>query len=403
MSHRHTAPAPSSPAARAAAWAIPVAAALLTVLLTPGSGLDLAVYREGGLALLDPEADLYAPILGPVGDPGLPFTYPTFAALLFTPLTLVPLPVSLGVLTVLTAALMHLVSRDLTGRLRAALPRWRVPAWVLTVVALLAMPGRETLTYGQINVVLMASVYLALASRRHPWAWFAVAVGVTAGIKLTPLALLLLPLMLGRFRTILLAGGAFLATQAIGFLAAPEPTWRFWTSVLRDPSRVGGIDYIDNASVRGMLARFTEHETLPWLLGVAVVIGLVAVLLRRERGQDRIVLLGLTSAVPLLISPISWVHHFVWWPVFLYAVLAVTAGARNRALRIAAVTVAGLTLAALAYTSKHLANAFGDGWVNAATGAVIPLGMLVLLGLTLAASLTRRSADHAEPVEHSAR
>lgn len=389
--------------ARIAPWLLVILTALLVVSLTPRSGLDLSVYREGGRALLDPQADLYAPILGPVGDPGLPFTYPPFAALLFTSLTLVPLPVSLGLLTVATAVLLHLVSRDLTARLRRALPWWRLPAWALTLAGLLAMPGRETLTYGQINVLLMSAVYLALASRRHPWAWFAVAVGVTAGIKITPLALLLLPLMLGRIRTCVLAGLAFLGTQAIGFLATPEASVRFWTSVLWDPSRVGGIDYIDNASLRGALTRVTEAATPLWMVGVLAVIGLVAVLIRRERGQDRIVLLGLTSAVPLLISPISWVHHFVWWPVFLYAVLAVTSGARSRALRIAAVTVAGLTLAALAYTPKHLANAFGDGWINAATGAAIPVGMLVLLGLTLAASLARRNADDAAPEVRSAR
>ena len=87
----------------------------------------------------------------------------------------------------------------------------------------------------------------------------------------------------------------------------------------------------------------------------------------------------------------------------LYAVLAVTSGARSRALRIAAVTVAGLTLAALAYTPKHLANAFGDGWINAATGAAIPLGMVLLLGFTLAASLTHRSADGTTPEVRSGR
>lgn len=66
-----------------------IVAGLLLVLTSP-SGLDLKVYREGGLALLHNPSSLYDAILGPVGDPGLPFTYPPFAALIFVPIAIMP-------------------------------------------------------------------------------------------------------------------------------------------------------------------------------------------------------------------------------------------------------------------------------------------------------------------------
>ena len=236
------------PARSVIGWVLTASAASILLILARPVGLDLKVYREGAQALLQ-GADLYAPTLGPVGDPGLPFTYPPIAALLFAPLLVVPFPVAYWIMSAATVAVTHLLVCDLAVRW-STLGRRAAHAWVLTPFILVTSPFLDTLTYGQINVLLMGVCYFGLTRAGRGWA-FGVAVGLTAAIKLTPLALLLLPLLLWRWRAIMGAGIAFISLQLATLVAFPKLTMAYWGSVIWDPSRVGNVDYIDNLSLRG--------------------------------------------------------------------------------------------------------------------------------------------------------
>ena len=294
-------------------WVAAYASALVILLIAQPVGLDLKVYREGAWALLDGGAGLYAPTLGAVGDPGLPFTYPPIAAWVFVPLAIPPFWVSYVVLTAVSVGLAHLVACDLGTRLSRTF-RLRLPPWALTLFLFVTSPFLDSLTYGQINIILMAACYLALASSRR-WSPFGVAVGLTASIKLTPLALLLLPLMARRWRSIVIGIGAFVLAQCVSLAAYPELTVQYWTSVVWDPSRVGDVGFVDNLSLRGVLER-AGLPTAAWALLVALVIALSALALTRcLRVQPAITSLGIAASCMVLISPISWTHHFIWWPV----------------------------------------------------------------------------------------
>ena len=76
------------------------------VVAVPGRFGDLAVYRWGGGAVWTDGALYAATYTGPGADHALPFTYPPFAAMLFWPLSWVPLDVLARLWVVLSLVLL---------------------------------------------------------------------------------------------------------------------------------------------------------------------------------------------------------------------------------------------------------------------------------------------------------
>src|SRR3954464_996657 len=173
----------SRPLALGLAAALLLAQALVLAIWPAAHTLmiDLQVYRAGGEAVLRGS---------PLYDGGvlldLPFVYPPFAALVFVPLTALPLPVLKIAWTVAGLALLVFVVR----RSAAVLGRPLDPAaTALLVAVVLALdPVRTTFYLGQINVVLLALV-LADLTGRPEGRLRGVGVGIAAALKLPPLLL----------------------------------------------------------------------------------------------------------------------------------------------------------------------------------------------------------------------
>ena len=95
----------------------------------------------------------------------------------------------------------------------------------------------------------------------------------------------------------------------------PGATWAFWTRHLFDLDRTGRLENSLNQSVRGWLVRAghtRDTGTLELVLvALVLVAGLVCAVLAHRRLGDA---WGLPAAAVtgLLISPISWSHHWVW-------------------------------------------------------------------------------------------
>src|ERR1700733_4928535 len=145
---------------RLAALAANLAAATFFLLSSHQHGIsfgpdriDLDVYRIGARAWLR-GGSLYGRLPPTPAGLRLPFTYPPIAAVLLAPLALVPATVAGTVLTlvtiVLAAAVLRLFLRRLS--LSPAAAGWLLPA------ALFLEPVRNTLAFGQVNVILMALV-----------------------------------------------------------------------------------------------------------------------------------------------------------------------------------------------------------------------------------------------------
>lgn len=276
--------------------------ALVGALATRWWGfVDLRVYRYGGATFLD-GLPLYA---APEPSTGLLFTYPPFAAAAMAPLALLPPWASSGL--VAGAGVLALAA---TLRAFGVPRRWVGP---IALPLLLLDPVRETLQFGQVNLVLMALVAWDLLVLRGRWSgWL---VGLAAGIKLTPVVFVVLLVLVGRRADALRAVSAAAATLLVGVVALPADAAAYWTGALFDTGRIGHTEYVRNQSLRGTLARLLGHEppTLLWL-ALAAAAGAALLLLAAawwRRGEREVAVLLGAGAV-LLCSPISWDHHFVW-------------------------------------------------------------------------------------------
>ncbi|MFG1672947.1 glycosyltransferase family 87 protein [Micromonospora sp. NPDC049282] len=247
------------------------------------------------------------------------FTYPPFAALLLRPFAWLPLGVAIAAFVVLTLAGVVVTTRWLVLPVlrRHHLPR----GFGLTVAVLLVLAvesTRETITLGQINmllvVLILADLLFAVPQGRR---WAGVGVGLAAALKLFPGIFVLYLLAARRWRAAAVAAATAAVATLVAAAVAPGDSWRFWTHELWATDRVGRTDYTGNQSLFGLLSRMTapaEPGRLPWLLLALLIAGLgLWRAARAARAGDALAGLTLTGLVGGLISPITWTHHLYWF------------------------------------------------------------------------------------------
>jgi alpha-1,2-mannosyltransferase len=268
--------------------------------------VDFAVYMWGGHALGHGTV-LY---LGKAN--GHWFTYTPLAAALFAPLSMLP--------TAVAQVLWELAS--VAGLAVASWAALKLAGWrpslpmiaAVTAVALVLEPVYHTLFNGQINLILLAvvlvDVWRVAQGRRG-----GIGVGIAAAIKLTPGIFIVLFLLTRRTKAALIAAGTFAVCGLIGYLATPEASRLYWTRFFYDTKRVDA-PYIGNQSIYGAAIRIFHgaNHVGGWYLPLTVaiaVIGLGAATVFARRG-DWLSAGAVTGITGLLISPVSWTHHWVW-------------------------------------------------------------------------------------------
>ena len=305
-----------------------VAMTALAFLLSPPVGLDFRVYLSGGQSVLDARGELYTKELVYREGSSLLFTYPPFAALVFA--VLAPLGVTWGlylftVLSLGIAAATSLLAVAYMFRQPSAAallkhPRLRALAAVGVGFVVLLGPWRETVGFGQINILLFCLIMADFLIKRNTWPT-GLLTGIAAGIKLTPLVFGLYFLVRGDWRGLRNMAAGFLASFGLGFLILPAESRTYWLELLPDTSRIGGGGYVDNLSFKGTILHFAGPDfavDLPWLLLSVAAVGVTAFLIRRPSGRgEELTAVAATALLMLLISPVSWSHHWVWVPLFL--------------------------------------------------------------------------------------
>jgi len=275
--------------------------------------LDLDVYRIGARTWLD-GGELYGQLPATAIGMVLPFTYPPIAAVLLAPATLVPFSVAGAVLNVVTLVLLLAVIGLVLRSVWPDRSHWLLGAALLPV-AIFLEPVRATLDYGQINVLLMALV-VADCLIKTPRLPRGALVGVAAAIKLTPAAFVLFFLLRKDYRAAVTAAVSFGVCTAAGFLLAWSDSVRYWTATLYDTSRIGTPHFAGNQSLPATLTRLgmeNPARTAVWLLAAAAIVALAAIGMRRAfAGELPALALGLNACAVLVISPVSWTHHWVW-------------------------------------------------------------------------------------------
>ena len=169
-----------------------------------------------------------------------------------------------------------------------------------------------TLFFGQVNLLLLALVVgdLALPDRAKGKG---IGIGLAAGIKLTPLIFIPYLLLTRRVRAAAVSTLTFAVTVGLGFALLPHASAVFWGGQFFGPSK---HFHLDNQSLNGVILRLTHAGpgAHAYWLAAAVVVGvsgLATAVLASRRGHE---LLGLIAcaATGLLVSPVSWSHHYVY-------------------------------------------------------------------------------------------
>ncbi|WP_081845166.1 mannosyltransferase [Mycolicibacterium aromaticivorans] len=302
------------------AWLAPVlliasvAARLGWTYLAPNGAnfVDLHVYL-GGAGALEHPGTLYSYVYADqTPDFPLPFTYPPFAALVFYPLHLLPFGVVAFCWQLGTIAALYGVVRISQRLLGTAATDGRAIAMIWTAVAIWLEPLRSNFDYGQINVILVLAVLWAAYSSR--WWLSGLLVGLAAGIKLTPAVTGLYFLGMRRWGAAVFSAVVFFGTVGLSVAVIGQQARFYFTDLLGDARRVGPIGTSFNQSWRGAISRILGHDAGygPVVLAAIAVAAVMAVVAWRALDSDRLGCLLVVQLFGLLISPISWTHHWVW-------------------------------------------------------------------------------------------
>ncbi len=288
--------------------------------------VDLAVYRSGGL-IVRQVRPLYNPHLAAplydwvgYGKLHLPFTYTPFAAIAFALISFVPwwlslhLSVAVDIIALLAALWLTL------GGLGYRRDKIRVGATLLGAAAVFwTEPFLRTIYLGQVNLVLMALVIWDLCqpdTNKSRW-WKGFGTGVAAGIKLVPLIFIPYLLLARKFRQAAMACAGFVITVPLGFVILPADSAKWWFhGLFVQGGRTGFTGWAGNQSLEGLITRLTGSVSgakPAWIVAAVLVgaAGVTGAALLDRKGHP---MLGLLTAAltGLLVSPISWDHHWVW-------------------------------------------------------------------------------------------
>ena len=354
-----TGPQPKGPR-----WLLPAGALLLAAVLAAyladlvthlsymAAMRDLVVYREGGLIVrhVSPAYDPHrtSPLYDWTGQNGVQFTYPPFAAVIFAVGSVLSWTAMRWAMTLASLAALGLSLWLVFGALGYRdRPAVRLGATLgVSALALATEPVQQTLALGQVNLLLMLLVVADLLTGgaltpggRTRW-WHGLGIGIAAGVKLTPLIFIPYLLLIRRYRQAATATAVFAATAALGYALLPRDSSTYWAhGLFLKANRIVFLGTRGNQSLRGVLTRLAgsvSEGTVPWIVAAILIaiagLAAAALLYRARQPVPAMLACALTG---LLVSPLSWDHHWVWVAPGIALLAHLGAVARRRAVRAA--------------------------------------------------------------------
>jgi alpha-1,2-mannosyltransferase len=312
-------------------WAVAAVSTGLTLYFVVSyaghTEMDLDVYRSGGAHLLSPA--LYSSQLHLLGRT-LPFLYPPFAAVLFWPFSHISVTATQVIWNVMNVmCLIGVLALSIAGaRRRQPVPAdWRL-GLMLSLPAMVLWAVRSDFALGQINLLLVMMILadltcdLRVRGHRLPRG---VLVGVAAAIKLTPLVFIPYLVVSRQRREALHSALAFLGCTAAMFVVAPHNSWLFWTKEADNTRRLADPYLWGDEAIHGAVMRlgFAPSSRVVMLLSALVLVAGVVLAAAAFRRSSAFLGLIVCAVTGLIISPISWSHHYVWiLPVLAWLMLA---------------------------------------------------------------------------------
>lgn len=254
------------------------------------------------------------PVNGTLG-----FTYPPAAAVLMAPMHVFSLSSVVDInFIAIVAAGFGCVGLWLRERTNLGSLQLITASAAATAVAFCFQPFGQNIAFGQINLYLALLVtvdLLVLVPRGNRWA--GALIGISMAVKLTPGIFLLYLLLAKNWRAVWVAVGSCAAVTVFSALLAPQETLRYFTELLWESGRVGLLDNTTNQSVNGLLARLSSDGMPSGIAWLCVSVVMVIIGGRRIKQalavDDRLGAMTLTGLVGVLVSPVSWIHHAVWY------------------------------------------------------------------------------------------
>lgn len=384
-----------------------------------------------------------------------PFTYPPFGAWALSPLTWFDYETAarlmIMAIALQTAVIVALVGRSLGWSWGSA---FAIAPWVAILVQQCLEPFTQSVGFAQVNTAMMALVMIDVAAPPS-WKGRGVASGLAAAIKLTPAIAVLIFLLRRQWRSAITMVATSLAVTLLSWVISPGESTRFFFDAMWDPQRAGDAYYTSNQNLKGFVARALPENTWSIAWAITVALALVAAVwlcLRIQAAATSVVTphviyddaapgplnaaapatgatasaalaapagdaveLAASDAVAapvlpenlatlltaavimtlgLLVSPITWSHHWVWGLASVVALIAV-------ALRLKSAPLAALALVqgALFIMAPHWW--FSHGQVNELHWNVVE--QLVGSSYTLAAIASGVALAWALPVQATAR
>ena len=197
---------------------------------------------------------------------------------------------------------------------------------------------------------------------------------------------------------------SFVAATLVGFALAWSDSWEYWTHTLHHTDRIGEATLNTDQNIAGALARLGLGEGerfVLWTLGCFAVLALTVWAARRVlragaapaatsgSGQPALALICV-AMFGLVVSPVSWSHHWVW--VLPTVVVTAVVAYRRRHLGLAAVTAAGIALMVwtpIPLMQEHHETA-ASLWRQLAGGSYVWWAIAVI---AVAGTVSARSAD----------
>jgi alpha-1,2-mannosyltransferase len=365
----------------AVVYALSAAGCCLMAATSRADFIDLHIYRLGGEALIH-GTNLYG-----FRYFGLSFTYPPFAAILFMPVAVLPWTLAAALLTLASALILPVmlylalrlppVSSWLTAR-----DAWRI-ALVTGAAAIWLEPVRTTLGYGQVDLFIGAAVLYDL-TRPDSSRYKGIAIGLAAAFKLTPAIFIVYLFITRRYRAAVTAIATFALTIVAGFVVVPGSSAHFWDITFLNPQRVSPVQNTENQSLLGAMSR-TLHAAhiLPLWLALAIVVAIAGLALaaHTQRCGNEALGFSLCATTGLLVSPISWTHH---WVIAVPALLLAAVSLHRDQTRTWGRRVVGMTALAVVAVigwARLARDNPESNWLHLTTRGLVDNEIYVLAGL----------------------